>query len=134
MLPADVGEGGSCSASSGVERLLRIFERLFDEEAFLSPYGLRAVSRCHVEHPFDARRRRAACATIDYEPAESTTGMFGGNSNWRGPIWLPVNYLVVNALSRYARFFGDDLTLEYPTGSGTQLHARRDRRRPPPTG
>ena len=58
--------------------------------------------------------------TIDYEPAESTTGMFGGNSNWRGPIWFPVNYLVVDALFRYARYFGDELTLEYPTGSGAR--------------
>ena len=62
-------------------------------------------------------------ATIDYEPAESTTGMFGGNSNWRGPIWFPVNYLVVDALFRYARYFGDDLKLEYPTGSGERAHA-----------
>jgi hypothetical protein len=60
-------------------------------------------------------------SSIDYEPAESTTGMFGGNSNWRGPIWMPVNYLVVNALARYARFVGDDYTLEYPTGSGRRL-------------
>ncbi len=59
-------------------------------------------------------------ATIDYEPAESTTGMFGGNSNWRGPIWFPVNYLVVHALLRYARYFGDAVTLEYPTGSGKE--------------
>ena len=81
----------------GVERVLRVFRRLFDEDAFLSPYGLRAVSRYHAEHPFGSRS--AACdATIDYEPAESTTGMFGGNSNWRGPIWFPVNYLVVDAL------------------------------------
>ncbi len=60
-------------------------------------------------------------ATIDYEPAESTTGMFGGNSNWRGPIWMPVNFLVVEALTRYARFFGDDLKVEYPTGSRKEL-------------
>jgi hypothetical protein len=58
-------------------------------------------------------------SSIDYEPAESTTGLFGGNSNWRGPIWFPVNYLVVDSLTRYARFFGDDYTIEYPTGSGT---------------
>ena len=69
-------------------------------------------------------------ATIDYEPAESTTGMFGGNSNWRGPIWMPVNFLVVEALDRYARFFGDDLKVEYPTGSG---HGTRRSRASPPT-
>jgi hypothetical protein len=60
-------------------------------------------------------------AEIDYEPAESTTNMFGGNSNWRGPIWFPLNYLLVSALDRYARFFGDDFTIEYPTGSGAQV-------------
>ena len=69
-------------------------------------------------------------STIDYEPAESTTGMFGGNSNWRGPIWMPVNYLVIEALQRYARFFGDELKVEYPTGLGARADARRDRRRP----
>ena len=101
----------------GVDRFLRLLTRLFDEDEFLSPYGLRAVSRIHAEHPFtlDAGGMNA---TIDYEPAESTTGMFGGNSNWRGPLWMPVNFLVVEALERYARFFGDDLQVEYPTGSG----------------
>jgi hypothetical protein len=104
----------------GIERLIKLLTRLFDESEFLSPYGLRAVSRWHAEHPFelviDGTR-----ASIDYEPAESTTGMFGGNSNWRGPIWMPVNYLVVEALGRYARFFEDTLRLEYPTGSGHEL-------------
>ena len=66
--------------------------------------------------------------TIDYEPAESTTAMFGGNSNWRGPVWFPVNYLVVGALQRYARYFGDDVTLEYPTGSGTGTPSPRSPR------
>jgi hypothetical protein len=94
-----------------------VFERLFDESDFLSPYGLRAVSRWHAEHPYELDAAGMG-AQVDYEPAESTTGMFGGNSNWRGPIWFPVNYLVVSALRRYARFFGDDLTIEYPTGSG----------------
>jgi hypothetical protein len=92
---------------------------LFDESEFLSPYGLRALSAYHRDHPYvlDADGLRA---TIDYEPAESTTDMFGGNSNWRGPIWFPLNYLVVNVLERYHRFFGDDFTMEYPTGSGRQ--------------
>ena len=101
----------------GVDHLLRIFSRLFDESAFLSPYGLRAVSRWHLEHPFSLDMGGYE-TTIDYQPAESTTAMFGGNSNWRGPIWFPVNYLVVDAVFRYARYFGDDLELEYPTGSG----------------
>jgi hypothetical protein len=103
-----------------VRRVLRLFERLFDESEFLSPYGLRAISRWHADHPFELDADGTS-ARIDYEPAESTTGMFGGNSNWRGPIWMPVNFLIVEALGRYGRFFGDDLKLEYPTGSGNQL-------------
>ena len=104
----------------GISRVLRLLHRLFDESEFLSPYGLRAVSRWHAEHPFELDVDGTA-SRIDYEPAESTTGMFGGNSNWRGPIWMPVNFLVVEALGRYGRFFGDDLKVEYPTGSGKEL-------------
>ena len=91
---------------------------LLDEDEFLSPHGLRALSR---GAPRPARSRSTSAAshvTVDYEPGESTTGLFGGNSNWRGPVWFPVNYLVIEALRRYARFFGDDFTVEYPTGSG----------------
>ena len=102
-----------------VNRFLRLLERLFDESEFLSPYGLRAISRWHAEHPFSLDVDGTS-ARVDYEPAESTTGMFGGNSNWRGPIWMPVNFLIVEALGRYARFFGDALKVEYPTGSGTE--------------
>jgi hypothetical protein len=103
----------------GVPRFLRLLTWLFDENEFLSPYGLRAVSRALAQHPvtLDVGDMQAS---VDYEPAESTTGMFGGNSNWRGPIWMPVNFLVVEALVRYARFFGDELEIEYPTGSGNQ--------------
>jgi hypothetical protein len=101
-------------------RVLRLFRSVFDESEFLSPYGLRAVSRWHAEHPFELNVDGMS-SRIDYEPAESTTGMFGGNSNWRGPVWMPVNFLVVEALTRYARFFGDDLKVEYPTGSGKEL-------------
>jgi hypothetical protein len=104
-----------------VDRVLRLLEKLFDEAEFLSPYGLRAVSRRHLEHP-SALEFEGMSATVDYEPAESTTGMFGGNSNWRGPIWFPINYLVVSALHRYARFFGDEFTIEYPTGSGNRMN------------
>jgi hypothetical protein len=103
-----------------LDRVLRIFMRLFNEEAFLSPHGLRAVSRFHVEHPFELEVDGMR-ASITYEPAESTTSMFGGNSNWRGPIWFPVNYVVLAAIVRYSRFFGDRLTVEYPTGSGNHL-------------
>jgi mannosylglycerate hydrolase MGH1-like protein len=101
-------------------QLERLFAKLFDEAEFLSPHGLRAVSAYHRDHPyqFDAEGYQTS---IDYEPAESTTPMFGGNSNWRGPIWMPVNYLVIDALERYQRFYGDDLGVEYPTGSGQRL-------------
>jgi hypothetical protein len=115
----DVGAGRLILGVVDLERVLRIFDRLFDEDAFLSPYGVRAVSRYHAEHPFEIQIDGNS-STIDYEPAESTTGMFGGNSNWRGPIWMPVNYLIVNALARYGRFLGSDYTREYPTGSGNR--------------
>src|SRR5262249_21753561 len=104
----------------GVQRVRRLVTRLFDEGEFLSPDGLRGVSRVCAEHPF-VLEVDGPQAGIDYEPAESTTAMFGGNSNWRGPVWMPVNFLVVEALARYARFFGDELKFEYPTGSGDEL-------------
>jgi hypothetical protein len=103
----------------GVDRLEKMFAKLFDPGEFLSPYGLRALSAYHRDHPYelDVEGYRA---TIDYEPAESTVAMFGGNSNWRGPLWFPLNYLVITSLERYYRFFGDEFTLEYPAGSGHQ--------------
>jgi len=104
----------------GIERLKRIFARLFDEGEFLSAYGLRSLSAYHREHPYELEVEGVR-ARIDYEPAESTTGMFGGNSNWRGPIWFPLNWLVVRSLERYHQFFGDDFVVEYPTGSGRLL-------------
>ena len=102
------------------DRLRRLMTRLFDEAEFLSPYGLRALSAYHREHPYQIEVE-GVTASIDYEPAESTTPMFGGNSNWRGPVWFPLNYLVISALEQYRRFFGDDFTIEYPTGSGAQV-------------
>ncbi len=117
------GEGASQRLLLSVARpdqLERLFAKLFDEAEFLSPHGLRALSAYHRDHPyeFDVADYRAS---IDYEPAESTTSMFGGNSNWRGPVWMPVNYLVVEVLERYHRFYGGDLELEYPVGSGQRL-------------
>ena len=104
----------------GIERLERIFTKLFDESEFLSPYGLRAISAYHRDHPYRLEVEGIE-ASIDYEPAESTTDMFGGNSNWRGPLWFPLNYLVLESLERYDRFFGEELQIEYPTGSRQKL-------------
>jgi hypothetical protein len=105
---------------AGPGRLERLLARLCDESEFLSPHGLRALSAYHRDHPYELDVEGVR-ATIDYEPAESTTPMFGGNSNWRGPVWMPLNYLVISVLGRYHRFFGDDLTVEYPAGSGQRL-------------
>ena len=101
----------------GIDRLTRLVAKLLDEREFLSPYGLRSLSLYHREHPYELDVEGVQAA-IDYEPAESTGGMFGSNSNWRGPIWFPLNWLVVHALQRYHRFFGEALKVEYPTGSG----------------
>jgi hypothetical protein len=104
----------------GPDRLRRLLAVLFDESEFLSPHGLRALSAWHRDHPYTIDIEGYS-ASIDYEPAESTTPLFGGNSNWRGPVWFPVNYLVISVLERYHIFFGDDFTIEYPTGSGREL-------------
>jgi hypothetical protein len=98
-------------------RLERVLRYLLDEREFLSPYGVRSLSAAHRDQPFvfDAERQRYR---VDYTPGESTTGMFGGNSNWRGPVWMPLNYLLIEALERYGRFYGDSLRVECPTGSG----------------
>jgi mannosylglycerate hydrolase MGH1-like protein len=103
------------------DRLRRILEYVLDESEFLSPHGLRALSRVHAEHPLEVRIG-GTTSVLDYEPAESTTGLFGGNSNWRGPIWFPVNHLVIEALRVYHRFLGDGWTVEHPRGSGRRMH------------
>ena len=100
------------------ERLTQVLKIMLDENEFLSPYGIRALSRFHREHPYvlhvdDVDHR------VDYEPAESSTGLFGGNSNWRGPVWMPVNFLLVEALQKFHHYFGNELKVECPTGSGT---------------
>src|SRR5262249_44689547 len=88
------------------ERLRRILSRMLDEEEFLSPYGIRALSRYHAEHPYvinvQGQEHR-----VDYLPAESNSGLFGGNSNWRGPIWMPVNALIIRALLQFYLYYGD---------------------------
>ena len=103
----------------GPDRLRRMLEILLAETEFLSPHGLRALSAWHREHPYTIDVEGYS-ASIDYEPAESTTPLFGGNSNWRGPVWFPLNYLFVSTLERYSLFFGDEFTVEYPAGSGQQ--------------
>jgi hypothetical protein len=93
---------------------------MLDENEFLSPYGIRSVSRVHATHPF-VLRQNGDEHRVEYSPGESTTTLFGGNSNWRGPIWMPMNFLLVEALERYHHFYGDTLTVECPTGSGRFL-------------
>ena len=114
------GHEGRLLAIVDRERLVTILATMLDENEFLSPYGLRSMSKHHEHHPFTVHVGDIDF-TVDYEPAESTTSLFGGNSNWRGPVWLPVNYIIIEGLRRYARFFGDDLLVEHPTGSG-DLH------------
>jgi hypothetical protein len=102
------------------DQLRRVLRLLLDENEFLSPYGVRALSRVHKDHPFvmpvDHTEYR-----VDYEPAESATGLFGGNSNWRGPVWFPVNYLIIESLQKFHHYFGCDFKVECPTGSGNLL-------------
>ncbi len=93
---------------------------MLDEGEFLSDYGIRSVSRVHKDHPF-VLRTDGHEYRVDYEPAESSTGLFGGNSNWRGPIWMPINFLFIEALERYHHFYGDAFLVECPTGSGQKL-------------
>ncbi|GIE98477.1 MGH1-like glycoside hydrolase domain-containing protein [Paractinoplanes rishiriensis] len=101
-------------------RLRRILARLLDEEEFLSPYGIRSLSKYHAEHPFQVDVD-GATYRVDYAPAESDSGMFGGNSNWRGPVWFPVNALMIRALLNLYAGYGDDFTVECPTGSGVKM-------------
>jgi hypothetical protein len=120
LLRGEPGDQRLLLSLAGPARLERLLGWLFNEGEFLSPHGLRALSAWHREHPYEFDVEGIS-ASVDYEPAESTTAMFGGNSNWRGPVWFPLNYLVISALERYHRFFGDEVTIEYPTGSGQQL-------------
>jgi hypothetical protein len=103
------------------ERLRRILTKMLDENEFLSPYGIRALSRFHERHPYvfhvNGEEHR-----VDYLPAESNTGMFGGNSNWRGPIWMPVNVILIRALLNYYLYYGENFKIECPTGSGNLMN------------
>ena len=103
------------------DRLVRILKPVLDESELLSAHGLRSVSKYYEEHPYVVPLPGNPFPPLDYEPGESRSGLFGGNSNWRGPVWFPLNLLCVTGLRRYAAYFGDDLTVECPTGSGTML-------------
>jgi hypothetical protein len=103
------------------ERLRRILSKMLDENEFLSPYGIRSLSKFHEQHPFvfhvNGQEYR-----VDYLPAESNTGMFGGNSNWRGPVWMPVNTLIIRSLLNFYLYYGDNFKIECPTGSGKMMN------------
>ncbi len=106
------------------DRLLRVLSRMLDESEFFSPHGIRSLSAQYRDEPYmlhvDGETKR-----VDYDPGESTTGLFGGNSNWRGPVWMPMNYLLIESLERYCHFYGEDMKIECPTGSGNFKNLRQ---------
>ena len=101
-------------------RMKALLRRMLDEQEFLSPYGVRALSRVHLEHPLRLDQGGEQF-TVRYAPGESDTGLFGGNSNWRGPVWMPVNYLLIESLQKFHHYYGDDFTVECPVGSGQRV-------------
>ena len=103
------------------ERLERVLKVMLDENEFLSPHGIRAISRYHKDNPYILNAGGEE-HRVDYEPAESSSGLFGGNSNWRGPVWMPVNYLLIESLQKFHHYYGDDLKVECPTGSGNMMN------------
>jgi hypothetical protein len=103
------------------ERLQSILRYMLDEDEFLSPYGIRSLSKVHDARPY-SMTVDGQPFTINYQPAESTSSLFGGNSNWRGPVWFPINYLIIEALQRFHHYYGDDLKVECPTGSGNLVN------------
>jgi hypothetical protein len=128
---SDLTENLACMRTEGVgerrllsiasqDQLRSILRYMLDEREFLSPYGIRALSQFHRDNPYtldvDGMEHR-----VDYDPGESSTGLFGGNSNWRGPIWFPLNYLLVESLQKFHHYLGDDFKVEFPTGSGTMM-------------
>ena len=103
------------------ERLRRILAKMLDENEFLGPHGIRAISKFHEQHPY-VFYVNGAEYKVDYLPAESNTGMFGGNSNWRGPVWMPVNAMIIRALLQFYLYYGDNFKIECPTGSGRMMN------------
>lgn len=106
------------------ERLQRVVSHLMNEDEFLSPFGVRSLSKHHAAHPYIFRFGGEEFR-VDYTPGESTSGLFGGNSNWRGPVWFPLNFLILEALERYHHYYGDTLTVEFPASSGKQITLKR---------
>jgi hypothetical protein len=105
-------------------RMDKLLKRLLNEAEFLSEYGIRSLSRSHKDNPFEFGYH-GHTYRIQYEPGESSSSMFGGNSNWRGPIWLPLNYLIIYALRKYHQYYGDAYTVEFPAGSGVRLNLKQ---------
>jgi hypothetical protein len=103
------------------DRLVHLLKRLLDEEEFLSPGGIRALSKYHDKHPYSVSVDHTHY-TVRYDPGDSTSDIFGGNSNWRGPVWMPINFLIIQSIRKYGEFYGDDLLIECPTGSGNQIN------------
>ncbi|MBA3873701.1 MAG: glucosidase [Anaerolineae bacterium] len=106
------------------EQLVKVLSRMFDKDEFLSDYGLRSVSKYHADNPYKWQLDGNDLA-LSYEPGESSTGLFGGNSNWRGPIWFPVNYLMIESLQKYHHYYGSNLKVEFPAGSGHMISLRQ---------
>ena len=118
----DTGSGGRHLASILTpDRLRQVLRYMLDEQEFLSPYGIRSLSKYHEKNPFSLHIDDHT-ARVGYEPGESLSGLFGGNSNWRGPVWFPLNYILIESLESFHSYLGDDFTVEYPTGSGNELN------------
>ncbi len=128
----DLAQNVACMETPGVgarrllsivnrSKLQSILQRMLDQSEFLGPYGIRSISRYHAEHPYTVEADGRAYR-LEYEPAESGSGLFGGNSNWRGPVWYPVNFLLLEALQKFHYYLGDDFTVECPTGSGRMMN------------
>jgi hypothetical protein len=116
-------DGNWLLAIASKERLTKVLQRMLDPEEFLAPHGIRSLSRAHKADPFRLNvDGKEFC--INYAPGDSETAMFGGNSNWRGPVWFPVNHLLIEALERYHIFFGESFKIEYPSKSGNSLTLR----------
>lgn len=103
------------------DRVKRVLHYLLDEKEFLSDYGIRSLSKFHKDNPYTLFAD-GVTYTVNYQPGESASGLFGGNSNWRGPIWIPINLLIIGALQRIHTYYGDHLQVEYPTGSGCKMN------------